>query len=142
MADFQVHFIDGFEDNDVRLALFEALQNYIAQWQRLINSNFDRWVDGSFITTKVAPKDIDILTFIDYQDYDRCKYIIENQLLTTQTKTVGIDAYVLKTYPADHSFHFIYQSDYSYWLNHFGRTRLNRQKKQFKKGIIHLHFKS
>lgn len=54
MADFQTHFVDGFEDNKVRLTLFEALQNYISQWQTLINTDFDMWVDGSFITTNLA----------------------------------------------------------------------------------------
>lgn len=142
IADFETHFVDDFEDSNTRFVLFEALQHYIKQWQTLISTDFEMWIDGTFITTKTNPKDIDILTFVDYQDYHRCKDLLGNQFLSETTKKVGIDAYVLKTYPIDHPSYPIYRSDYLYWLNHFGRTRLNRQKKQFKKGIIQLNFKS
>ena len=139
MTDFESQFVAGFEENTARLRLFEVLQNYITDWQTYITTDVEQWVDGSFITTKHTPNDIDILTFIDYRDYDRCKAIIETKFITTATKVVGIDAYIVKTYPNDHPFYTIYKADYLYWLNHFGHTRLNRHKKQFKKGIIQLN---
>jgi hypothetical protein len=141
VAEFRTYFVTDFEDNAIRLALFEAFNNYIADWQAHITTDFQQWIDGSFVTTKREPNDLDVLTFIDYQDYERCKYLVENQFTAIRTKVIGIDAYVIKTYPIEHPLYPIYQADYLYWLNHFGHTRLNRHKKQFQKGIIQLNFK-
>ena len=103
---------------------------------------FYQWTDGSYISTKSKPKDIDILTIVDYRDYEENKAILEQNFASLSGRQkYNVDAYIIVNYPQNHKKHFITQSDLAYWSNLFGKTRVNRAKKQYKKGFIQLNFR-
>lgn len=66
ISTFETFFVNQFKENLKRKKLFEAWQTYN---KALLNSvqpknEIRQWIDGSFITTKSLPNDMDIITFI------------------------------------------------------------------------------
>ncbi len=51
-----------------------------------------------------------------------------------------VDAYIVANYPENHKNHIFTKSDLLYWRSLFGKTRVNRAKKQYGKGLIQLNF--
>lgn len=64
------YFVTQIPNSTTRKRLFENLQNYIQQLQKEVFPWFEMWVDGSFMTLKENPKDIDVVTLLDYKVYE------------------------------------------------------------------------
>ncbi|MGB3778758.1 MAG: hypothetical protein WA960_10405 [Tunicatimonas sp.] len=55
-----------------------------------VSQQFTQWVDGSFVTAREHPNDIDFVTFIDYQLFEtKEKLIHENFRLEGAKKKYG-----------------------------------------------------
>lgn len=84
------------------------------------------WLDGSFLTEKIDPKDIDIVLRINAEIYNSgdadtraiIDWVIENQKLA-----LHCDSYVLFQYDKNSPLHTEGQSLYSYWLSQWGISR-------------------
>ena len=74
--DFQHHFVEAFPNSPTRLLIFEEYKRYLSDFQTLITGNFIQWIDGSFVTQKSNPRDIDIVTLIDFEAYQSKKDVI------------------------------------------------------------------
>ena len=141
MEKFQETFVQAFEEEAIRQELFENYLNYMEAFSHLIKRNFYQWIDGSYVSNKKKPNDIDLVTILDYRDYEKNKKILEKEFASfAGRKNYKVDAYILPNYPVDHKKHIFTQSDLLYWRNLFGKTRVNRAKKQYEKGIIQLNF--
>ena len=104
-------------------------------------SNFRQWVNGSFVTKKFNPRDIDIVTFIPFEVYGKLKKEIEAKFTMKEAeKHYGVDAYTIRVYPADHKYYSATESDMAYWRQQFSKTKFNRAKKHYPKGFIELNF--
>ena len=101
---------------------------------------FYQWIDGSFVSNKQNPKDIDFITILDHQDYDNNKLLEKDFASFAGRKRCKVDTYIVSNYPENHKKYVFSKSDLLYWRNLFGKTRVNRAKKQFEKGIIQLNF--
>ncbi len=53
-------FVDSFDKDSTRHELFSNYEAYMADLDKLITKDFYQWIDGSFISNKKNPKDIDI----------------------------------------------------------------------------------
>ncbi|MDZ4681440.1 MAG: hypothetical protein SH848_20655 [Saprospiraceae bacterium] len=141
LPEFAEYFVTSFNPDTTRKDLFDNYQNYLADLNEILSYRFFQWIDGSFITTKRNPKDIDLVSFVDHQDYEKSKKILENRFSPQNVReTYKVDAYIAPRYPEDHRKYAIYHSDSLYWRNLFGKTRVNRAKRQFEKGIVQLNF--
>ena len=140
--DFEATFVLAFEETSSRAKLFETFQTYISDLIRVIGTNFYIWVDGSFVTTKRNPNDIDIVTFIP----DSLFYQFENELIPFSKYGIkehygmGLDGYLVVVYAKEHAKNVFTESDEKYWLNQFSYSRRNRQGKKYAKGFIKLSF--
>jgi hypothetical protein len=83
------------------------------------------WVDGSFLTEKIDPKDIDIAVRCDGPLYnsnaeyrDAVSWINENQ-----KNELKCDSYVFFEYPAGDPLHEEGKWWYSYWWRQWGFSR-------------------
>ena len=56
---------------DDRRRLFDEYLNYIIFLKQFELGNFFQWIDGSFVSTKSKPNDIDIVTFIDFKIHEK-----------------------------------------------------------------------
>ena len=108
----------------------------------MVGTPLFQWIDGSFVTKKLNPNDIDVVSFFDYVDFFNKKELIESRLKKwgVQDFYPKVDAYAAIFFPQDHESHAFYRSDYAYWFNLFNRTSKNRAGQVYSKGFIQLKF--
>ncbi len=119
---------------------FESFKKFNQDLYQLTNQPYIQWIDGSFVTNKFSPGDIDVVSFLDFRllENDKNELQINFGKQSSSRNYPFVDAYLLADYPAEHPFCKVFQSDKAYWFDHFGHTRFNRNKVRFKKGIIEL----
>jgi hypothetical protein len=84
------------------------------------------WIDGSFLTEKIDPKDVDVLLRYDGVAYNtgpaaahkRVDWVIANQ-----KETLKCDSYILMEYPEGHALHTEGKWWYAYWHHKYGFSR-------------------
>ena len=100
-----------------------------------------QWINGSFVSKKKNPKDIDIVNLIDYRVVEEKEPLIRREFLRdTVPKIYWIDAYLVILYPENHKLHSWTQSDLLYWNEWFTKSRMGRQEKRYPKGYIEINF--
>lgn len=141
-GEFKHIFVDNFDKSSSRHQLFKNYEKYITAFNKEITTNYVQWIDGSFVTAKENPKDIDFVTLINFDIFEENEQLIESKfrLKGASITFEGIDAYTLKVYPEHHKRRRITEFDKSYWLNWFSETKKNRLKKKFPKGFVEIKF--
>lgn len=141
LDEFEREFVDNFDENSTRYEIFERYLNYVNALKEVFEEDFIQWIDGSFVTTKINPNDIDLVSIIPFEIYEANLERIVNELIAHNARMIyGVDAYIVPNYPQDHKRHIITQADLIYWKDLFGNTRAtNRSKQRFPKGIIQLN---
>jgi len=138
---FRKNFVDSFEEEPIRLELFLKYEEYMENLSQLLSQDFYQWVDGSYVTNKKTPNDIDIVTIISHLDYEANKKLLEQKFTSSGARhNYNVDAYIVVNYPKSHKKAFFTTSDLLYWRNLFSKTKVNRAKKQYEKGIIQLNY--
>lgn len=136
LEEMKEYFVDQFPDSPRR----EHFERFVAYSQALKKVLGDKpiryWINGSFVTKKRFPNDIDVVAFID-QASDA---LFHEQLAGFRSpncqKAHGIDGYFLLTYPEGHPHKFYESSDTAYWLDHFSKTRADRHGRKHEKGFL------
>jgi hypothetical protein len=88
-----------------------------------------QWVDGSFVTDKPDPRDVDVVTFCDYDDLNRMsaaaqRFALENLGGGASTKgRFGTHTFLVPYAPPGHFFHAAFEEARLYWKEWFGRSR-------------------
>jgi hypothetical protein len=67
-VDFKM-FEEIFVTNPYRQQLYEHYIAYLNELKNTIDGHFEQWIDGSFVSKKLKPNDIDILTFVPSSIY-------------------------------------------------------------------------
>lgn len=139
LADIEEMLVTPFPQ-PVRQRLFADYLRYTTELRALIERPFYQWLNGSFSQNTVVPKDIDIVSFIDYETYTANEQYIAERFdkWTVRTFYPAIDAYTVRTYPADHKSFLTFQADEAYWNNWFSRSRRDRYGNRYPKGFIHI----
>lgn len=134
-------FVINFPKSETRIDIFKNFEQYLTDFQAEISNNFEVWINGSFVSNKLNPKDIDFVILLDYISINQKKELLEKKFLNkSSTETYNLDAYVVNIYPKEHKNYSFTVSDLLYWEHFFTKTRLNRAKKRFSKGFITLSF--
>jgi len=141
LEDFEEFFIKKFEPESSRMNIYESYKKFIFDFQKEITPNFIQWIDGSFVTNKVNPRDIDFVTLIDHDIYIKKRDKIDGNFRLRKAREIyKVDAYTVEMYPADHKNNSISNIDLVYWDNWFSKTKKNWAKKTFPKGYIEINF--
>jgi hypothetical protein len=93
------------------------------------------WVDGSFVTQKIDPDDVDILIHVDSAVYDAnvaCKTAVDWASDEDRYASHSCDAYKWIEYKRGHPLFSISDGDHRYWTDWFGGHKPNR----IAKGIL------
>jgi hypothetical protein len=125
-------FEETFVINENRKVLFTEYEVFIENLKSLGINNFYQWIDGSFVTKKISPKDIDVVSFIETKEFKKN----EKELLLLSKMFQGIDCYFVEVFSGDDKKYFITQTDTSYWFHLFQGTR----KPRVKKGFVQINF--
>src|ERR1039457_471336 len=73
LDDFEKEFVNIIQ-SDERKSIFENYVRYSERLKDLCNgANFLQWIDGSFVTKKPNPGDLDMVTFIDFNIIETIK---------------------------------------------------------------------
>jgi hypothetical protein len=111
-------FVDNFANNTRRIHLVSQLKIFLKELSK-VNAKFEIWLDGSFLTLKDEPVDIDLLIVYDKNQMnalsvDEKKLI--NSLFHRATTKIRYDLDILLC-PNDDL------NNRSYWRGWFGFTR-------------------
>jgi hypothetical protein len=77
-------FLKGFPNSTTRPKIWANYLRFLDRFRSKVTSNFTQWIDGSFITQKENPNDLDLVTFIDctlFEVMETLPYAQINQLL-------------------------------------------------------------
>ena len=111
-----------FSGSGTRGSLFDALKELLRR-MKLFGVRCELWIDGSFLTKKVDPEDIDLTIVIAKPDFDLMPPAMKNQitLLCTKQHTLSpaLDCYL--TDSTD-------KSRLEYWDSMWGSGRNNEPK--------------
>ena len=132
-------FVKPFPDSETRQIIFDNYLNYLDDFQTLITTNFTHWLDGSFMSKKLNPNDLDFVAFIDYRIYQQK----EEQIFRIVEKFgyLKLDNYVSQIFPKEHSRHSetIHYKDY--WTPLFSSSRRDPETNvQIPRGFIEIIF--
>lgn len=138
LKEFKYHFVDAFPDSSTRKKLYEGYLRYTKDFRKEIASEVVQWIGGSFSSKKLNPRDIDMVTIMDYETFEEKYELIEKKFRKSAKSDYGVDAYIVSSYPEEHKKYPIYQGNLVYWDNQFTKTRKNRAGKRFKRGYVQI----
>ena len=141
-TDFVHYFVTDFAESTTRKRLLTNFIDFINSIQQDFNiDEFKVWIDGSFVSKKLNPRDIDSVFLLDFKVCERYKSVLDNNFFIKELKsTKGLDLYYSSEYPKNHKRHFLSHLNHLYWQDVYGHTRVDENDKQHSKGFIELKF--
>jgi hypothetical protein len=140
---FVQHFVIDKPNSRTRQQILSNFAAFIEQLHGTICPNFKIWVDGSFVSTKQNPGDIDAVFLLPHDVWERKKSVLEHQIFIKEFKfSKGLDLYYFADYPENHKRHFLSHLDHLYWQDVYGHTKPDGYRQQFDKGFIELKIDS
>ncbi|HZY39184.1 MAG TPA: hypothetical protein VFE53_21155 [Mucilaginibacter sp.] len=126
-------------NDEKRKELFEQYKLYCKNLKALYgNKILIQWIDGSYVTLRKNPSDIYLVFFIDYEIAKSNKKELKEFVYPQSKDKYGIDGYMVVVYPDDSKYKNFTIGDCAYWVNHFGKTKQNRQMKRIPKGFLEI----
>ena len=123
-----------------RKEIFDAYIKYNEDFKKVCNlDELHQWVNGSYVTKKNNPGDIDLVTFIDYDIIQKLGSKLDDFKYPNSEIIYGVDAYIVEVYPETHKDRFRYISDKAYWMDRFTKTRRFRGNR-LSKGFLEIKF--
>jgi predicted nucleotidyltransferase len=136
-AVFVETFVNSFVENSTRHRIFEKFERFIEEVKILLNDSFEIWINGSFVTKKENPKDIDVVILVPNS---LISSKLENLFLNVKrSKGKEIHPFLLELFPSEHPKYILYFSDCKYWFSQFSSTKPNRRNEHFSKGFIKIN---
>jgi len=135
LINFEDRFVHAYKESKTRAKLFENYSNYVNSLKLIIGTGFFQWIDGSFVTNKLNPKDIDFVTFIDWKVYYNNEILLDSLRELRYNKILGIDGYIVLVYPPEHKKNILYEADRLQWIFEFSRSRTDQRK-----GFIQINY--
>jgi hypothetical protein len=129
-----------FAVTEHRKALFEGYLEYVEALKKVLEIPFVQWVNGSYVTLKDTPKDVDVLTWVDYQTFKKKAKELAHFADKDFWQPKGIDCYLGESFPISHKQYTIYEMDYKHWLYDFTRKLDHKSGKYLPKGFLELNF--
>ncbi len=140
LTTFRQNFVEDFSNSKTRHNLFDNYLEYLRLFSRNITPKFEQWINGSFVTQKENPNDIDFVTFIDANIFDKFEQELES-FWSFSLEDEGLDAYIVKIYPSHSPLFFTHTEHFkAIWHKRFCRTKADAQLDISKKGFIKLKF--
>lgn len=136
----EAELVEAFPQSTTRYRLWVQYLRFIERFRTYITRHFIQWIDGSFVTKKENPKDIDLVTFIDYSVFKA----MENELeafWTYNLEQEGIDSYIVPVLPKESENYPSYIETCQEWERIYTNAKLpNKQIVAEAKGFLELKF--
>lgn len=109
-------FVIPFDETSTRHQLYIGYLHYNKGLKELLDiQNCIQWINGSFISTRVNPNDIDVVNLLDYRLVERYEKQLKSFINSQSREKYGVDAYIVKLYPIGHEKYIRTKSDLLYW---------------------------
>ena len=125
---FKYNFVDSFPNSISRELLYNNYLRFLYSFQDNIFTFFEQWIDGSFTTKRQNPNDIDVVTFLSFDVYEKRGDKVIDKYWKFSLEDQKIDSYIVKSYPEEHPNYSTYLSERSLWLDRYGTDRDNQAK--------------
>lgn len=141
LQEFQINFVDSFSLDSKRHEIFLNYQRFLNDFSKEVTTDFVQWINGSFVTRKQNPRDIDFVTILDHVVFQEKERLIENKFrLLAAREIYSVDAYTIRKYPETHPKYNICRDELVYWNHWFSYSKKNQAKKKFSKGFVEIIF--
>jgi len=138
--DMKKYFVDSIQSS-TRLDNFNKYVHYSNELKNVLQvKSLKQWINGSFVTNIQNPRDIDLVTFIDFNLREKFHLELKHFEAKASNDNFGVDAYLLTVFPEEHSKAFLFQSDKAYWIDRFSRTRRDVYGKKNPKGFLEINY--
>jgi hypothetical protein len=137
-------FEEEFVFNEERKLLFDNYVKYNNYLKEILGKvDFYQWIDGSYVTKKTIPKDIDIVNFVDFEVYENIVSKHKKLEKGFIKDKFNLDTYFVAIYPQNHKKYFYFQSDSAYWNDWFSKTnpKHDSRRKKYPKSFIQINHK-
>lgn len=132
-------FVDNMEDVEHRKSLFHNYLRFVEDFRSALGKPFIQWVNGSFTTTKLLPGDIDVVNFIEYDQFAR-NLVLLDRFHSIGKSSYGVDVHFATTCKWNHRFYQRAISDEAYWKDIFGFSKPDETEFRYPKGIVKIKF--
>jgi hypothetical protein len=126
IIELEEEFVLPFTKSVTRGDILEGHNNYIIELFQILEQNFFQWLDGSFVTQKLDPNDIDVINFVHYSELTNEKAHSLRRFLThigNPKEEFKVDGFLVPVYePTDPRFS-ITKAKYNEWRLIFGNDR-------------------
>lgn len=132
-------FVKGIP-SDTREDNFRRYLKYSDDLKVLLKrKTIKQWINGSFVTKKTNPKDIDLVTFIEYEDIQRIGYELRYFRAPLSWAIYDIDAYLVAINgPKNHESYKKLPKNLKYWTKQFTLAKPNRSGIEYPKGFLEI----
>jgi hypothetical protein len=138
VKDFKTHFVDNIS-SITRQLNFDNYIRYSNDLKILLEGlALKQWINGSFVTKKINPKDIDMVTFVDHYKIKELGSKLTNFKAANSWIKYGVDAYIIEVFPINNKSFVYTQSDTAYWLDLFNQGKSNRANQKYLKGFLEI----
>ena len=134
LATFERVFVQEFTQSTKRQTLFDRYLEYNACLSEFL-PGYTQWIGGSFVSRKLNPNDIDVLTFVNSTLYDQHEPAIGELKQWRFQRPKLVDGFFVRVYPQGHQLHSHSESDRVQWLYDWSRTNTHPRRN---KGFIEL----
>jgi hypothetical protein len=136
-VELEAHFVTGFPHSSTRARILSGYKQYSVDIAGIVGP-CDQYIDGSFVTSKNDPGDVDLVILVDAAVVDALPH---DQKLKLKALVSGpatkakymCDAYFCPVYPDGHPLSSHSRQQRKYWLGEFGYDR-----NDVPKGIVHI----
>jgi hypothetical protein len=145
-------FLTPYNPINVDLENFKRIFVYNERCKRIFNNYLDfnalllkmpvghfyQWLNGSFVTSKQFPNDLDFVNFVNFEFYIK----FEKEIRILKNRFDKLDCYFVSIYPKEHRFFDRTHLDILEWQHDFSTNRITSifEEKTNKKGFIQINF--
>ena len=126
-AEFKATFVEGFPDSSTRAELYTRWLRHRAAILGHVPI-LSQWIDGSFVTNKDDPGDIDVVTIMHESNFIALAPVAQSMLASLlagkKTKAVwGMDSYPVYVVPSGHPAEAAVQKAADGWHSEWSRVK-------------------
>jgi hypothetical protein len=133
LADLKQLCVTEFPLSKRREQIVSSLESMLAELSGIAIKG-QVWINGSFLTKKIDPNDVDLVVVLQEQDFQVAwtnpigKDVLERVARQQFTNPVKCDSYITLEFPLGSPQHTVGQKQRDYWLKTFGQSRSGEKK--------------
>lgn len=128
-------FVRPFPQSETRERIFNEWRKYNRMLRQEIGVDFTQWVDGSFVTQKRNPRDVDIVSFIPSYLFRKFEKRLD-YYWTDNWEREGIDAYLVEVLQEGQPEYESYKTVVTEWVRLYTTTKATSQLPNERKGFL------